>query len=127
MKKESDGTKRGPQNAEHHDLDNLIEDVGHENVQKFRRLHEQIENLQEQLTQERDARREDWFFGILIAIILFNIMFFSVMPSALGPLALLILQIIVLSLIAKRLGVEQIVLVLRSVLDRLSGSLTNND
>ena len=64
----------------------------------------QIAELQQQLTNERDARREDKFVFIAAVVVLLDVVFFSVMPTSGGPIALLILQLLVLIPLAKRMG-----------------------
>ncbi|MBO6827170.1 MAG: hypothetical protein JJ879_13270 [Sneathiella sp.] len=86
-----------------------------------------IEELQEQLTSERDARREDRFFFIVITVILFDIVFFTVIPNSAGPIALFLVQIIVLIPIAKKMGVEEIAIMLNSVLERVAYKASNDD
>ena len=54
-------------------------------------LDRQIQVLQEDLTAERDARREDRFFFIGVLVLLLDVVIFSVMPNFGGPLALLVL------------------------------------
>jgi hypothetical protein len=81
----------------------------------------QIAVLQQQLTEERDARREDKFVFIATVVILLDIVFFSVMPTFGGPLALLILQLLVLIPLAKRMGMEEIAQILSNVIHRMAG------
>ena len=63
---------------------------------------QQIEELQEKLTAEQDARKEERFIFIVLIVILLDIVFFTVMPSFGGPLALLILQLLVFIPLARR-------------------------
>lgn len=81
----------------------------------------QVERLQAELTRERDARREDQFFGIVILAAIFDIAFFSVTPSFGGPLALLLLQLLILIPLAKRMGMEEIAQMIDRVLGRIAG------
>lgn len=84
-------------------------------------LDRQIEELQEQLANERDARKEDRFVGLVCLVILFNVVFFSVMPSFGGPLALLVLELLILIPLARRMGMEEIAQILNGVINRLAG------
>ncbi|MDH4983954.1 hypothetical protein [Hyphomicrobium sp. D-2] len=83
---------------------------------------EQIAELQERLTNERDARNEDRFIFIAIVVILFNVVFFSVMPTFGGPIALLVLELLVLIPLAKRMGMEEVVQILSRALDRVASN-----
>lgn len=88
---------------------------------------EQISELQEKLAHERDARREDRFVFIIVAVLLLDVVFFTVMPSFGGPLALLILQLLILVPLAKRMGMEEIAQVVSRVLDRMAGKANGAD
>lgn len=81
---------------------------------------EQIAELQERLTAEKDARNEERFIFIAVTVILFNVVFFSVMPSFGGPIALLILELLVLIPLASRLGMEEVKQILSRALDRVA-------
>lgn len=80
---------------------------------------EQIEKLQEDLAEERDARREERFLFIFVCIIIFDIAFFTVMPSFGGPIALMILELLVLVPLARRMGMEEIATLFDRVLSRM--------
>lgn len=82
---------------------------------------QQIDELQEQLAYERDARKEDRFVFIVAVVLLLDVVFFTVMPSFGGPLALLILELLVLIPLAKQMGMEEIVQILSRVLHRMAG------
>lgn len=86
-----------------------------------------IQQLQEELTQERDKRKEDRFVGIVLIILLFDIVFFTVMPTFGGPLAVLVLQLLILIPLARRMGMEGIALMIDRVLDRMAGGMTKDD
>lgn len=79
----------------------------------------QIEELQEQLTKERDGRNEDRFVGIVCLVMLLDVVFFTVMPTFGGPIALLILELLILIPLAKRMGMQEIATMLGRVLDRM--------
>jgi hypothetical protein len=80
----------------------------------------QIEELQEQLAHERDARKEDRFVFIVAGVLLFDVVFFSLMPTFGGPIALLLLQLLILIPLARRMGMEEIARILSRVLDRMA-------
>ena len=82
---------------------------------------QQIQELQDELAEEKDARREERFVWIVVSVMLLDIAFFSVMPSFGGPIALLVLQLLVLIPLAKRLGMEEVAQILSRVLDRMAG------
>lgn len=81
----------------------------------------QIEELQNQLAAERDARREDRFVGIVSIVCLLDVVFFTVMPTFGGPLALLVLQLLILIPLARRMGMQEIAEILSRVLHRMAG------
>lgn len=88
---------------------------------------EQIQALQEELTQERDARREERFVFIVIAILLLNVVFFSVMETFGGPLALLVVELIILIPLARRMGMEEIAGTINRVIDNVAGKANTKD
>lgn len=90
------------------------------------KLDEQIAALQQKLAKERDARREDRFVFIVIALILLDICFFTVMPTTGGPITLAVLQLLVLIPIAKRMGMKRIAKMYNRVLGRLSGQIDHS-
>lgn len=88
---------------------------------------EQIEELQKQLTAEKDARREERFIFIVIAILLLDVVFFSVMPTFGGPLALLVLELLILVPLARRMGMEEIAQMLDRLVSRVAGKATDGE
>ena len=86
-----------------------------------------IQELQEALTEERDARKEDRFVFIVAVVILLDIVFFTVMPSFGGPLALLILQLLVLIPLARRMGMEEVAQLISRVIGRMAGKVGNDE
>jgi len=81
----------------------------------------QIAALQEQLTHEKDARREDRFIFIVIVVLLLDVTFFSVLENFGGPLALLLLELLILIPLARRMGMEEIARICGQVIDRMAG------
>jgi hypothetical protein len=82
---------------------------------------QQIQELQDELATEKDARQEDRFFFLIVVVILFDIVFFTLMPTFGGPLALLVLQLLILIPLARRMGMEEIASILNGVINRLAG------
>lgn len=82
---------------------------------------QQIEELQEKLTQEQDARREERFVFIVLFILLLDVVFFSVMPTFGGPLALAVLELLILIPLARRMGMEEIAGIIARVIDNVAG------
>lgn len=78
---------------------------------------EQIEELQERLTQEQDARREERFVFIVLFILLLDVVFFSIMPTFGGPFAIVVLELLVLIPLARRMGMEEIAGIINRVID----------
>ena len=87
----------------------------------------QIEELQEQLAHERDARNEDRFVGLVCLVILLDVVFFAVMPTFGGPLALLVLELLILIPLARRMGMEEIAQILNGVINRLAGKARDGE
>lgn len=81
---------------------------------------QQLAELQESLTRERDKRKEDWFIFVVVTTILLDVVFFSVLDNLGGPLALIILQLLILIPLARRLGMEEIVQILDRLLNRIA-------
>jgi hypothetical protein len=79
----------------------------------------QIQELQENLEYERDARLEERFVFIVLIVLLLDVVFFTIMPTFGGPIALLILELLILIPLAKRMGMEEIAKTLNRVLDRM--------
>lgn len=79
----------------------------------------QIQELQAKLIYEKDARLEERFVYLVVAVMLLDVVFFTVMPTFGGPIALLILELLVLIPLAKRMGMEEIARILGRVLDRM--------
>ncbi len=88
---------------------------------------QQIEELQEALTEERDARKEERFVFIILAVLLLDIVFFSVMPTFGGPLALLVLELLVLIPLARRMGMEEIAKIMSRVIGRMAGKTGDSE
>ena len=88
---------------------------------------EQVEELQEQLAKEKDARKEERFFGVLLLIILLDVVFFTVMPTFGGPIALLVLELLILLPLAKRMGMQEIAETLSRVLHRVSDGVKHEE
>lgn len=86
---------------------------------------QQIQELQTQLARERDWRKEDRFIGIVLLTILLNVVFFSVLPTFGGPLAILLLELLILIPLARRMGMDEIVQIINSVVDRLAGKTSD--
>lgn len=81
----------------------------------------QIEELQEEIVREKDARNEDRFFFIAVCVLLFNIMIFNSMSNTSAPIAILILELLILVPLAQRLGMQEIATRLDRALHRMSG------
>jgi len=89
--------------------------------QESTQIDQQVEELQEKLEYQKDARKEDQFFFVVVCVILLNVVFFSVMPTLGGPLALLLLQLLILIPLARKMGMEEIATILSRVIDRIAG------
>lgn len=88
---------------------------------------QQIEDLQERLAGEKDARIEDRFFFVFIALILLNVVFFSVLDNLGGPVALLLLELAFLALLAKRMGMEEVYTLFDRFAGRIASTVTTRE
>ncbi len=79
-----------------------------------------IAELQEELTRERDGRREDRFVGIVLIALLLDVVFFTVVPGW-GVLGLILLELLILIPLARRMGMEEIAQIINSLVSRLAG------
>lgn len=73
--------------------------------------------LQAELERVNDSRREERFCWIVTVMILLNALFFERIETTGVALTLLILQLVLVFVLAKRLGVEQLVLLLNRIID----------
>ena len=81
---------------------------------------EQIASLQDDLNREKDRRREDWFFAIIIVVIALDVWAFSIMSNWGGPVMMGVLELFLLVLIANRFGIEEVSVLLNKVLNRFN-------
>lgn len=81
----------------------------------------QVSELQEQLAHEKDARQQERFIFIVVAVLLLDVVFFAILPTFGGPLALLLLELLILIPLAKRMGMEEIAELLSRLLDHMAG------
>ena len=82
---------------------------------------QQIQELQDDLAAEKDARREERFLFIVVSVILLNVVFFTVIPTLTGPLGLVVLELLVLVPLARRMGMDEVVRIINSVITRMAG------
>lgn len=68
---------------------------------------EQIRKLEQLLSEEKDSRKQERFFGILVFLILLNVIFLTPMQTWGGPISILILELIALVLLARRMGLQE--------------------
>ena len=86
----------------------------------------QVEQLQKQLTAERDGRREDRFVGIVLLVLLLDVVFFTLVSFG-GALALLVLELLILIPLARRMGMEEIAQIISSVLHRIAQKASDHE
>lgn len=65
----------------------------------------EITELNDQLQQEKDARKEERFCWILTCMVLLNVWFFEHI-SGWGVIGLVVLQFILLIILSRKLGIE---------------------
>ena len=85
----------------------------------------EIAALQEQLTTEKDARKEERFLFIFAITILINFVIFNASENWGAPVTLLILELIFLGLVAGKMGWSQAQLLLNGVVAHVAKALTN--
>ena len=68
---------------------------------------EQIQQLEQLLSEEKDSRKQERFLGILGVLILLNVIFLTPMRTWGGPVYILILEVIALVLLARRMGLQE--------------------
>ena len=83
---------------------------------------QQIQKLQDELSKEKDERREERFVFIFTSVILLDVVFFSVVESVTGQLSLIAFELILLSWLAKKMGVKEMVGILDRFLERVAKS-----
>ena len=83
-------------------------------------LVDKIESLENQLSYEKDARREDRFLFVVGIMIFLNILFLKDASNLGVPIIVLILQLVFLIVVAKRMGSEQLTVLLDRVLDSVA-------
>jgi len=84
---------------------------------------QQIEELQETLAFERDARIEDRFVFVIVGVLLLDVVFFSLMPTFGGPLAILILELLIFVPLARRMGMDEVAKIMSRVIGRVSDGI----
>ena len=85
------------------ELESFLKNLKHETTKR----HEQIQELQQRLSEEKDSRKQERFFGILGFLILFNVIVLTPMQTWGGPISILILELIALVLLASRMGLQE--------------------
>jgi len=78
-----------------------------------------IVDLQKQLQAEKEARAEDKFLYILIITILFNVTFFVATQNWTAPVILGVFELLFLLLIAKKLGIQEIIIMLDRIINKI--------
>ena len=77
---------------------------------------EALAALEKALDDEKDARQEERFLWLLLAVILVDVIWFSNSPNPTFPIVVLILEIVGLFILARRMGVEEAVGLLERIL-----------
>lgn len=79
----------------------------------------EIEKLLAEIQKEKDNTKLERFMWIVVTIALIDGYIFMNMASTMGPLAILILELIVLFVAAHRLGVQQVIQFLDTIINAL--------
>ena len=77
-----------------------------------------LSSAQEEITELKDARREERIGWIVVCVILFDCALLLNADNAAGPLIIGILQIAALAVAAKRLGVEEFYALFANIMNR---------
>lgn len=80
----------------------------------------QIQDLQNELAKEKDARDEERFFYIICLVILFNIAIFSGISNWAVPIVVGIFELIFIFFLAKRLGMEEVATLFSRLIARIT-------
>lgn len=78
-----------------------------------------LASLEAKLSAEQDARKEERFVWILIVTIMFDCLALGGMSNSAAPIAIVTLELILLVVLAKRLGIDDVVVLIDRVLNRL--------
>lgn len=82
---------------------------------------------QEEISQLRDARKEERIGWIAVSVILFDTAMFLNAENSTGPVVIGLLQMAALAMLAKRMGVEEFSSFFFAIAHRFSGIATGKD
>ena len=108
-------TKKPTKKTNKKDTDILLDILAEEES----KIVESNRELQAKLDAEKDARREERFLWVFAFIILLNALIFSVAQNLTGPIVLGVFEVLFLILLGKKWGVENAVIFLNSLLDKI--------
>lgn len=91
------------------------------------KIYSNVEKLQSDLAEERDARREERFIFIVIIVILLDVVFFSVIDNIIGPILLVALELLFLIPLARRLGIDEVAEIMNGLVGRITDGISRND
>jgi hypothetical protein len=66
-------------------------------------------SLAEKLEAAKDARKEERFLWITVAVILIDVLWFKDSPNPVLPIVVLVLELIILVVLARRMGIDDVV------------------
>jgi hypothetical protein len=72
--------------------------------------------LESQLQAEKDGRMEERFMWIVIVVILIDVLWFRNAPNAVVPIVVLLLESVILFVLAKRMGIDEMVLLFEKMI-----------
>ena len=87
----------------------------------------QLQELQEAIQRELDARKEERLIWILIVTILFDVYIFSSMNSMMGPLVIGIFELLAFILLARMLGMDAVISLIDKMMATARGVTGNGD
>lgn len=83
-------------------------------------------SLADKLETCMDQRKEERFIWITLTVILIDVLWFKDSPNPSLPFVILILQLVILIVIAKRLGVQDITMLLNNIVNKAANNVGNN-
>lgn len=79
-----------------------------------------LARLEAQLQAEADKRREERFIWIVVVTLILDIFFLKDSENATLPIVVLILELLILIVVARRLGIDDVVVLLDRILHNVS-------
>jgi len=82
-------------------------------------LDDVVAQLQKSLESEKASRQEERFIWIMVSVILVDVLWFRNAQNVTVPVVILILELVVLLVLAKRMGIQELVLIFERIINRI--------